>query len=96
MKPASQAKEKSVVPLRQCTVPQVHENDGQIKWINLKIASSPTIFSVSGPQRLLALCWPEKKMHQGKRFGSNEHVIAKTEAYFESKDESFYKKASKS
>ena len=31
-------------------------------------------------------------MLQRKRFGSNEEVIAKTEAYFESKDESFYKK----
>ena len=35
-----------------------------------------------------------KKMLQGKRFGSNKEVIAETEAYFESKDESFYKKAS--
>ena len=51
----------------------------------------PTIFSRSGPQRLLALCW-SKKMLQGKRFGSNEEVIAETEAYFESKDEPFYKK----
>ena len=33
-----------------------------------------------------------KEMLQGKRFGSNEEVIAETEAYFESKDESFYKK----
>ena len=33
-----------------------------------------------------------KKMPQGKRFGSNEEVIPETEAYFESKDESFYKK----
>ena len=33
-----------------------------------------------------------KKILQGKRFGSNEGVIAETEAYFESKDESFYKK----
>ena len=33
-----------------------------------------------------------EKMLQGKRFGSNEEVIAETEAYFESKDESFYKK----
>ena len=39
----------------------------------------------------LDLCWPEK-MLQGKRFGSNEEVIAETEAYFESKDESVYKK----
>ena len=31
-----------------------------------------------------------------ERNGSNEEVIAETEAYFESKDESFYKKASKS
>ena len=36
-----------------------------------------------------------KKMPQGKRFGSNEEVIAETEAYFESKDESFYKKGIK-
>ena len=33
-----------------------------------------------------------KKMLQVKRFGSNEEVLAKTVAYFESKDESFYKK----
>ena len=33
-----------------------------------------------------------KKMLQWKKFGSNEEVIAETEAYFESKDESFYKK----
>ena len=32
-----------------------------------------------------------KKMLQGKRFGSNEEVIAETEAYFEAKDKSFYK-----
>ena len=33
-----------------------------------------------------------KRMLQGKRFGSNEEVIAETEAYFETKDKSFYKK----
>lgn len=32
-----------------------------------------------------------KKMLQGKRFGSNEEVIAETEAYFEAKDNFFYK-----
>ena len=37
-----------------------------------------------------------EKMLQGKRFSSNEEVIVETEAYFKSKDESFYKKASKS
>ena len=34
-------------------------------------------------------------MLQGKGFGSNEEVIAETEAYFESKEESFYKKGIK-
>ena len=31
-------------------------------------------------------------MLQGKRFSSNEEVIAETEAYFEAKDKSFYEK----
>ncbi len=31
-----------------------------------------------------------KKMLQGKRFGSNEEVIAANEAYFKAKDKSFY------
>ena len=33
-----------------------------------------------------------KKMLQGERFDSNEEVIAETEAYFENKDKSFFKK----
>ena len=33
-----------------------------------------------------------KKILQGKGFGSNEEVIAETEAYFETKNELFYKK----
>ena len=33
-----------------------------------------------------------KRMLQGKRFGSNEEVILKTEVYFEAKDKLFYKK----
>ena len=33
-----------------------------------------------------------EKMLQGKKFGSNEEVVAETEAYFENKDEAFYKK----
>ena len=37
-----------------------------------------------------------KKMLRGKRYGSIEEVIAETEVYLKSKDESFYKKASKS
>ena len=33
-----------------------------------------------------------ERMLQGKRFGCNEEVIWETEAYFEAKDKSFYKK----
>ena len=33
-----------------------------------------------------------KRMLQGKRFGSNEEVIAEIEAYLEAKDKLFYKK----
>ena len=33
-----------------------------------------------------------RRMLQGKRFDSNEEVIAETEAYFKAKDKSFYKK----
>ena len=33
-----------------------------------------------------------KKMLQGKRFSSDDEVIFATEAYFEAKDKSFYKK----
>ncbi|XP_049820041.1 protein GVQW3-like [Aethina tumida] len=32
-----------------------------------------------------------KKMLQGRKFGSNEEVIAETESYLEAKDKSFYK-----
>ena len=32
-----------------------------------------------------------KKMLAGKKFRTNEEVIAETEAYFEAKDKSFYK-----
>ena len=35
-----------------------------------------------------------KRMLQGKRFSSHEEVISETEAHFETKDKSFYKKAS--
>ena len=40
-------------------------------------------------------CWlfvDLKRMLQVKRFGPNEEVILETEAYFEAKDKSFYKK----
>ncbi|KOX70270.1 Histone-lysine N-methyltransferase SETMAR [Melipona quadrifasciata] len=33
-----------------------------------------------------------ERMLQGRKFGSSEEAIAETEAHFESKDKSFYKK----
>ena len=75
----------------QCTMSQVDCNNGKITWIAFQIASAPTLFFRSYPQQLLALCRPQKVL-QGKRFGSNEEVISETEAYFETKDKSVYKK----
>ena len=33
-----------------------------------------------------------KRMRKGKKFSSNEEVISETDAHFETKDKSFYKK----
>ena len=69
----------------------VDRNDGKSTWITLWIGSAPTLFSRSGSEWLLADA-ELKRMLQGKRFGSSEEVISETEAYFEAKDKSFYKK----
>lgn len=61
------------------------------KRIALQIASTSCVFSRSGPQWLLAVYIPQKNV-PGKRFGSNEEVIAEVEAHFEGKDKLFYKK----
>jgi len=51
----------------------------------------PIVFARLGSQWLLAFC-RHQKGEQGKKYGSNEEVIAETIAYFESIDKSFYKK----
>ena len=51
-------KEKSARSPIQCTVSQIDRNDGKTIWITLRIASSPTLFSRSGPQQLVAVCRP--------------------------------------
>ena len=63
-----------------------------VKLIKFKLLPHPPYPSDLAPSDYW-LFYDLKKMLQGKRFGSNEEVIAETEAYFESKDESFYKKA---
>ena len=68
---------------------QVNKNDGKIARVKLQIA---TIYSRSGPQRLLAIFADLEKMLAGKKFCSNEEaIIAESEAHFEAKDRSFSK-----
>ena len=50
------------------------------------------LFSRSAPPGDYWLLADLKRRLQGKKFGSNEEVILETEAYFEAKDKSFYKK----
>ncbi len=86
-------KKKNHISSGQCIVPQINENNGQIERVGLQSASTPIILSRANPQQLLILYWSQnKKMLQKKRFGSNEEVIATTEAYFEAKDKLFYKR----
>ena len=59
-KKRAQMKKKSALSTRQCTVLQVDCNDGKTTWIALWIASTPTLFSKSGPQQLLAVYRPQK------------------------------------
>jgi hypothetical protein len=64
----------------QCTGLQINQNDGKIAWIRLRIASSSTVFSRSGPQWLFLFAIL-KRMLTGKKFSTNEEVIAQTEAW---------------
>ena len=64
-KTATNEEEKSALSPKQCTVLEVDRYDGETTWIALRIACAPTLFSRSGPQRLLAVCRPQKNA-QGK------------------------------
>ncbi|GFT49977.1 hypothetical protein TNCV_926801 [Trichonephila clavipes] len=75
---------------RQSSTPQVQEKYGQIERIALRITFLRPMQSRTGPQCDLSLFADLKKMLQRKRFGSNEEMIAEVEAYFESKNKSFY------
>jgi hypothetical protein len=63
------------VSSRKCTVSQINQNDG-------KIAFPSTVFSRSRPLWLFLFA-DIKKMLAGKKFSTNEEVIAETTAYFE-------------
>ena len=64
-KTVTDEEEKSVLSLRQCSVSQVDRNDGKTRWITLRIASAPTLFSRSDFYRLLTVCRLQKDA-QGK------------------------------
>lgn len=55
----------------------------RIEWITLWTAFPPTVFSKSGPQRLLPVRGSQKNAHER---------WSKKQAYFKDKDKSFYKK----
>ena len=57
---ASHDKEVIAVSTRQCTGPQVDENDGEIERSTIRIASTPPIFTRSSPIRLLPVCRSQK------------------------------------
>ncbi|XP_040566434.1 uncharacterized protein [Lepeophtheirus salmonis] len=61
------------------------------KWVELglRITTTRTVFSIFGPQRLLALRRTQNLIRV-KKLGSDEEVIVKTEAYCECVDNSFY------
>lgn len=59
---------------RHWTVSHIYENNDQIELIALEIASPGTVFSRSGPQRLLAFA-DLKNMPQRMKFDTNEKVV---------------------
>ena len=89
-KTAAHGVQKDPVPPRQCAVPQVTENDGEIVRIRLRTAVTPTIFSRFGPPATIGCLHNLKKLLAGKKFHSNNEVITECETYFEGPDKSFY------
>ena len=61
-KMATNEEEESTLSPRQCIMSQGDLNDGKTTWIALQIPSTPTLFSWSGPQQLLAVCRPQKNV----------------------------------
>ena len=81
---------KSALSSRQCTMSQVDRNDDKTTWTALVIAPAPTLSPDLTPNDYW-LFVDLKRMLQWKRLCSNE-VISETEAYFEAKNKSSYKK----
>ncbi|KAF7271619.1 hypothetical protein GWI33_015524 [Rhynchophorus ferrugineus] len=72
--------EKESAASRKCIVSKIHESMRPHSPYSPDLAPSDYfLFSYL------------KRMHAGKKFSSNEQVVAETEAYFEAKDKSYYK-----
>ena len=59
-KMATNEEENNALSPRQYNVSQVDHNNRESTWIALWIASTPTLFSRSGLQQLLAVCRSQK------------------------------------
>ncbi|KAF7264992.1 hypothetical protein GWI33_021776 [Rhynchophorus ferrugineus] len=79
---AFEEKERAASP-RQCTLSKIHE-------LGFELLPHPP-YSPDLAPRDYFLFSDLKRMLGGKKFSSNEEVIAETQAYFEAKDKSYYK-----
>jgi len=83
------AKKKSTLSPWQRTNSLVRNRHSKTGRITLRIAASSTLFSRFGESDFFL--FPNmKKWLGGKRFTSNEEVIAETEAYFAKFDKSYF------
>ena len=82
---------KSALSPRECTVYKSNATMAKLHELHFELLPHPPYSRDLSPNDYYLFADP-KRMLQGKRFGSNEEVIAETEAYFEAKDKSFYKK----
>ena len=90
-KKMSTNKEKSHLSPRQCIMSQVDHNDAKLHELHFELLLHPP-YSPDLASSNYWLFTDLKRILQGKRFGSNKEVILETEAYFEAKNKSFYKK----
>jgi hypothetical protein len=68
-------KKKSAVSSRHYTESQINQNDGKFAWINIRIASSFTVFSRSGLPWPFSVCRPQKNACWKKKISTNEEIV---------------------
>ena len=87
----SGSKVQNYASCQSCKADLERRNDSCPKYIDYTEENGDKEIGIDHKQLsgLIANCYL-KRMLQGKRFGSNEEVIAETGAYFEAKDKSFY------